>query len=88
VLFSGEVAEIQWTENAEQVSVAARFRTAPSLVDSLKQIGAAAQQQKKQQQEPPPPPPPDPLSHKGQSPRLVPPLPDEDVVVDGADGEE
>lgn len=71
-LFSGEVAELQWTETADSVGVTARFTPAPSIMDSLKQFGAAAQQ-KKQQAEPPPP-----LSQTGQSPaeppHLVPPL--------------
>lgn len=44
-LFSGEVAELQWNENAETVSITARFAPSPSLLDSLKQIAANKQQQ-------------------------------------------
>lgn len=35
-IFSGEVAEINWSETGEQVSVTGRFKPAPSLLESLK----------------------------------------------------
>lgn len=36
--FSGEVAELQWNENAESVSVSARFVPSPTLLQSLQKL--------------------------------------------------
>lgn len=36
-IYSGEVAEIQWTETAESVSVTGKFKPAPSLLQALQQ---------------------------------------------------
>jgi hypothetical protein len=43
-LFSGEVAEFQWHETTEQLTVTARFRAAPGFMDQLKMAAAARQQ--------------------------------------------
>ena len=37
-LFSGEVAELHWAENDEQVSVTAKFKSSPSLVEQLQAV--------------------------------------------------
>lgn len=44
-IFSGEVAEINWSETVEQVSVTGRFKPAPSLLESLKGLQPKAQRQ-------------------------------------------
>lgn len=44
-IFAGEVAEIQWTETAETVSVTGKFNRSPSLLESLQQ---ASKQPKRQ----------------------------------------
>lgn len=51
-LFSGEIAEISWTETSETVTITGRFAPAPSFLQSLQQMAAA-------KQAPPPPPEPD-----------------------------
>lgn len=49
-LFSGTVAEIQWAENEESVSVSARFEKSPNALQALQKF--AQTQQAKQRGQP------------------------------------
>lgn len=40
-LFSGTVAEIQWAENEESVSVSARFVKSPGVLQALQKLAEA-----------------------------------------------
>jgi hypothetical protein len=43
VVFDGEVAEVQWQENDEQVSVTGRFKRSPSLQEMMARAAAERQ---------------------------------------------
>jgi hypothetical protein len=51
VIFTGEVAEVGWSENDEQVSVTGRFNPAPNFLQQLQ--AAAAQRQAEVEAAPP-----------------------------------
>jgi hypothetical protein len=47
-IYSGEVFEFQWQENAEQICVTGRFKAPVGFMEQLKQAAAAQAQQQPQ----------------------------------------
>jgi hypothetical protein len=55
-VYSGEVFEFQWQENAEQICVTGRFKPPMGFIEQLKQAAATQAQQQQPQVVPPQPP--------------------------------
>jgi hypothetical protein len=45
-LFSGEIAELQWAETLDGVSVTGKFAPSPNLLQSIQQLAQNARQQR------------------------------------------